>query len=83
LVENPKNRQALPLPPVAGSFAQNPPFRFNDRECARPYSHWTFLVDSDAWQFGGKAKLMFYIFCLHPPEQKALPHPMILHKYFE
>jgi len=21
------------------------------REYARPYSHWTFLVDTDAWQF--------------------------------
>jgi len=33
-----------------------PPFRFNMQ---RSYSHWTFLVDANAWQFWGKRKLYF------------------------
>jgi len=54
---NSQNRQAL--------GAESPDSHLDSitRECARPYSHWTFLVDADARQFGGKTKL--YIFCSH------------------
>jgi len=47
----------------AGAPSPDPHLDAITRECARPYSHWTFLVDADARQFRGKTK--YYIFCPH------------------
>jgi len=58
----PKDRQALAaLPP-------NPLLDSMTRECERPYSQRTGLVDADARQFGDKTKL--YISCPHPLSKK-------------
>jgi len=53
LLINPKNPQAL--------SPSNPSLYSMIGECERPCSPWTFLVDADAWKFGGKTKLIFYI----------------------
>jgi len=65
----PKNRQALGAPPPT------PRPDSMTRECARPYSQWTCLVDADAMQFGGKTK--HYIFCSHPLSKNVLALLMV------
>jgi len=63
LLVNPKNHQAMGTPPSDLCLDSM------TKECVRSYSHISqniFLVDSDACQFGGKTKLIFYIFCSPP-----------------
>jgi len=42
------------------------------KECTRL----KLLVDADAWQFLGKTKLTFHIFCSPPPRLKNVPAPL-------
>jgi len=53
-----KSRKTL----TAGAPPSDPRLDSITRECAITHSHWTFLVNADAWQFWGKMKLIFYVF---------------------
>jgi len=52
-----------PLLPAAGGYALRSPFMLNDQRMCKTIIPLKLLIDADARQFGGKTKLIFYVFC--------------------